>query len=331
MRRHLISLFLIALSANDGVAQGTAAVGLSADDRIRLAEAYRIAATLGDSIWPGWSRIPLATLLVTDDREYLIRHPRPSNDFTRAGYDSLLGSDVFTRPRVFAPNLLATFPAVSGVPTIVIGRPSATSKTSTRWILTLLHEHFHQLQMTQPGYNAGVTALNLTRGDQTGMWMLNYAFPYDSAAVQARFTEFTAELLRAFDNPTDATTALPAIIASRDRLRAALAADDDRYLGFQMWQEGVSRYTELTVARRAAAKYVPTPAFAALTDYTPLRDAVAGLESEIRSSLQGNPLGRLHRVAFYAAGAAYAQTLQAASASWGATYWNTEYQLVAKP
>jgi hypothetical protein len=69
----------------------------------------------------------------------------------------------------------------------------------------------------------------------------------------------------------------------------------------------------------------------ALSDYTPLRDAVTSMESEIRSSLQNNPLGRLHRVAFYAAGAAYAQVLQAASKQWAADYWSSGYQLSAKP
>jgi hypothetical protein len=198
-------------------------------------------------------------------------------------------------------------------------------------MLTLLHEHFHQFQMAQPDYNTGVMALNLARGDRGGSWMLNYAFPYDSAYAQSRFNEFTAELLRTFDSPADAATALPAINASRDRLQAALAADDERYLAFQMWQEGVSRYTELMVARRAAASYVPTPAFAALSDYTPIRDAVASMEAEIRASLQNNPLGRLHRVAFYAAGAAYAQALQAASPKWAAAYWNAGYQLRPTP
>ena len=198
-------------------------------------------------------------------------------------------------------------------------------------MLTLLHEHFHQMQMSQPGYNTGVAALNLARGDRGGMWMLNYAFAYDSAVVQARYSEFAAELLRAFDSPNDAAKALPTLTASRARLRAVLSPDDDRYLGFQMWQEGVSRYTELMVARRAAASFTPTAAFVALSDYTPLRDAVTSMEREIRSGLQNNPLGRLRRVAFYAAGAAYAQVLQATSAQWTSDYWTSGYQLSAKP
>ena len=58
------------------------------------------------------------------------------------------------------------------------------SKTSTPWIIMLLHEHFHQLQDSQPNFYADVSALNLSGADKSGMWMLNYPFPYDRKEVQ---------------------------------------------------------------------------------------------------------------------------------------------------
>lgn len=58
---------------------------------------------------------------------------------------------VGARKRQFRPEFLATFPAVGVVPTIVVGRGENTAaRTSTRWALTLLHEHFRQLQYSQP-------------------------------------------------------------------------------------------------------------------------------------------------------------------------------------
>src|SRR5512138_3671915 len=105
------------------------AATIAPDDRVRLAEAFRLADAIGDSIWPGWTAAPFAVLLVTPDRELLVRHPRPTADFTRVGYDSLLRSDVLARRRTLALDLLATFPAVAGVPTIVIGQPGATRKS----------------------------------------------------------------------------------------------------------------------------------------------------------------------------------------------------------
>ena len=53
---------------------------LSSDDRIRIAEAFRLAAAVGDQIWPAWTSAPFAILLVTPEREFLLRHPRPSPD-----------------------------------------------------------------------------------------------------------------------------------------------------------------------------------------------------------------------------------------------------------
>ena len=167
-------------------------------DRIRLAEAFRIGETLGNKVWKDWDKAPFAVLLVTPENEFLIRHPQPSKDFTLIGYDSLLKSDVYFRKRTQQINFLATFPAVGGVSTIVIGQAENTSKkSSTPWVVTMLHEHFHQWQDSQPNYYKEVDALNLSRGDQTGMWMLNFAFPYKETRVQEHFSALSKLLAAA--------------------------------------------------------------------------------------------------------------------------------------
>jgi hypothetical protein len=300
------------------------AVALAPDDRIRIAEAFRLAAAVGDEIWPAWTSAPFAILLVTPEREFLLRHPRPSPEFTKVGYDSLLATDVFVRARKFAPNLLATFPAVGGVSTIVVGQPAATGKNSTEWVLTLLHEHFHQLQTSRPGYFARVDSLGLSRGDQTGMWMLNYAFPYDSARVRSLFATLTQRLDSALAATTDAerATRWASVRTARADLRAALTPDDDRYLAFQMWQEGVARYTELAVARFAASHYTPSAAFAALPDFVPYATAAATIESNVRAGLRGSSLERGNRVAFYPAGAAHALMLDHIAPDWRSHYFD---------
>ena len=67
---------------------------------------------------------------------------------------------------------------------MVVGSAERTGKSSTGWVLTLMHEHFHQWQYSQPDYYPRLNALDLARGDTTGMWALEYAFPYDSVPVQ---------------------------------------------------------------------------------------------------------------------------------------------------
>ena len=301
---------------------------LPPDDRTRIAEAFRLAGAIGDEIWAGWSTAPFALLLVTPDHEYLIRHPRPSSDFARIGHDSLLGSDVFARPRTFAPGLLATFP-FEGVPTVVIGQASATGKQSAAWVLTALHEHFHQLQMSQPGYYAGVDALGLSRGDQTGMWMLNYPFPYGVETVQSAFSAMTLAVDSALAAPAGGNrqARLSSLTQARNRLRGMLSADDDRYLSFQMWQEGVARYTELHVARWAADRYAPSAGFTELTDASAFRAAADSIADEIRRGLEGNSLSTAGRVAFYPAGAATALLLDDVAPGWRARYFNGGFSL----
>ena len=302
-----------------------ASATLAPDDRVRLAEAFRLGEAIGDSIW---TSAPFAVLLVTPEHELLVRHPRPSPDFTRVGYDSLLRSELFVRARTLSPALLATFPAVGGVSTIVVGQPRATGKTSTEWVLTLLHEHFHQLQSSRPDYYTRVEALGLAHGDKTGMWMLNYAFPYDSSIVQARFGALAAHL----DSALTATAPdvrlshwLAARVA-RVALRVALPPDDERYLAFQMWQEGVARYTELQAARFAARHYTPSAAFRALPDFVPFGTAAERIEAGIHAGLRA-PLARDRRVTFYPVGAATALLLDDANAGWRAEYFSGEMKV----
>ncbi len=171
---------------------------LGETDRIRLREAFRLADQFEEQVWPGWKHAPFAVLLVTPDFEFLVRHPQPSDDFTKLGNDAPLGSDVYFRKRQFPVRIQATFPAVNGLNTIVIGQAELTSdKTSSRWVITVMHEHFHQFVYSLPGYYPGVTALDLARGDNTGMWMLNFPFPYDSPEVQEKFAAMSRAPARA--------------------------------------------------------------------------------------------------------------------------------------
>jgi hypothetical protein len=238
----------------------------------------------------------------------------------------LLASDVYTRPRVFETAMLATFPAVGGISTIVVGPPSLTKKTSTAWVLTLLHEHFHQYQATRPEYYTGVNGLGLARGDNSGMWMLNYPFPYDSAAVQARFSAYTASLLRAL---TDAGSTSTELRAARAALRSALSPEDDRYLSFQLWQEGVSRYTELRIAKLAAARFASSSAFRALPDFIPFAAQAEMHERAMRLELEHLQLGQSKRVLFYPAGAGTALLLDRLNPAWHDKYFAQPFSLDA--
>src|SRR5438270_12001751 len=155
--KFLISIFLI-LCCRSVFAQDRLP-SISATDRIRLAEAFRLADEIGNDVWPKWRKAPFAVLLVTPDYEFLIRHPKPSADFAKLAYDPVLKSDVYYRKRTLSTGFLATFPSISGsmVSTIAVGEAEKTwVKTSTPRVMPLLHGPFHQLQDSQTNLYADV-------------------------------------------------------------------------------------------------------------------------------------------------------------------------------
>jgi hypothetical protein len=216
------------------------------------------------------------------------------------------------------------------MPTIVIGSAERTGKSSTAWVLTALHEHFHQWQYSQPGYYAGVSRLDLARGDTTGQWMLDYPFPYDSAPVQRAMHNLAASLIRALEASPDARAkAFTDAIAARDTLRSSLSDADYRYFEFQLWQEGVARFMEYAAARAAADLGEPSAEFQSLPDYEPYGRAADGATDELSRELERLDLGRDRRVAFYPIGAAMALLLDTTRGDWKQAYVRRPFALAA--
>lgn len=308
-----------------GARPASAQSGVDSLARVRLEAAYALAARVQDSIWPGLSRAPFGTLYVDSAREFAVGVEGLPNGFTRLPGVRIAGRDVSARPRQFPPNLLATFPAFSRTPVIVIGSPEATGKSSTAWILTLLHEHFHQLQMADTAYGAAVLGLGLARGDSTGMWMLNFAFPYDSAPVQVAFASAARELAATIRGPSPAGR--DELWRRYDALLGGLSLDDRTYLTFQLWQEGVSRYVELRAAEVAASTFVPSERFRSLPDYQPFAEVAGRMREAILSELEAPDLRGRRRVAFYAFGAGVALLLDHTGSEWRQAYLSRKFDL----
>jgi hypothetical protein len=310
--------------------QSPPAPDISVTDRVRIREAYRLARELGDRIWPAWHEAPFALLLVTPEYEYLVNHGNPTADFSRLGTDTLVGSSVFYRKRVFGTSMQATFPAVNGVNTIVIGQAENTSdKNSTRWVLTALHEHFHQFVYSRPGYYADVEKLGLAHGDNTGMWMLNYPFPYDSVRVQQKFTSMTHALLDALAQTDQRGLAAKLAVYRRAarEFRQSVPAEAEKYFAFQLWQEGVARYTELMTGELAAKSYSSSPAFSALPDFTGFGAASHVVREKILDDLGTLSLAKARREVVYSVGAAQALLLDRVTPGWKSEYLKHRFRL----
>lgn len=266
-------------------------------------------------------------LLVTDAIEFLIDGLKPDTSFSPATARQPSGDVVFVRSRRLNPGLLATFPWFAGGPTIVIGQAGRTGKTSGEWAITVMHEHFHQFQYGRPGYLEGVRALDLSGGDETGMWMLDFPFPYDSAPVASRADTLKEALLAFVNDPSPVASHTRAVCQAMNTLHGKLTPAEQRYLQFQLWQEGVPRYIELEVADAAAASDVsPAPAFQALPDAAPYSTVAASLHRGLRNELS-TPFSELDRVGFYAMGATLALLLDRVSPDWKRGYPDAGFRL----
>ncbi len=295
-------------------------------DVLRIKEAFRLTEAVQDSVWPGgWGAVPFPLLLVSEEREFLVAFPRTPSGFEEGPYLATLGTRILERPRQLQPNLLATFPAFGPPSVVVVGRPEATDRNSATWVLTIVHERFHQFQTADSAYYSATERLDLSGGDQTGMWMLNYPFPYRSNAVVARFSALSRNLARLLDQSS--ASERRAFWESYIAFLGDLSERDRRYLRFQVWQEGIARYVELRTAEVAARRYKPTPEFEMLPDFRPFADIARQMRAAILDELANPDLPGRQRVSFYAFGAGLALLLDLDVPNWQMRYLTEKFSV----
>jgi len=317
--RRLLAVVLLAAAAH---AQ-QASPQLPIKDAVRVGEFYRLAAQIAGQVWPQWERTPAPLLLVTSQTEFLFHYSNPTDDFKK------VGDDLYARPRQFSTGLLATFPAFGPLSVIVIGAAENTdAKTSTAWVITVMHEHFHQLQDSQAGFYEAVKGLGLAHGDNTGMWMLNYPFPYDKPELVRSFAGLRDLLLATLNEPDESNFQRLAerYIGERKKFFAQLSDDDRKYLSFQLWKEGIARYVQVKSAE-AAARYRPTPEYTALADYESFESYAAKARRETMEELRQADLAKGRRVVVYSFGAAEGFLLDRLDPKWRESYFQHLFTL----
>jgi len=185
------------------------------------------------------------------------------------------------------------------------------------------------LQEAQPEYYTEVENLNLSRGDQTGMWMLNFPFPYSDAAVNQQFAALSKSLAEMISTQKQDELAgkLVDYRTARRKFEKMISPDEYKYFSFQLWKEGVARYTEYRIARLAAQEYQPSKAFLALHDYQPFAEAAEGIFMNILRQLQTLTLKEFKREMVYPYGAAEALLLDQVNPKWQRPYFAEKFNL----
>lgn len=286
----------VAVSLPDGVASTIAEV--------------RSRASAGDSIWPGYGSAPFGFLLVQESGEVLLCDDRVPAGFAKAEPLAGLDCPVATGPSSWRkPFLLAAMPVFGPGEVIVMGTPEATGLKPADWRRTILHEHFHQWQATLPGYQQRIDALALAGDDQNGMWMINYAFPYKRDDVVKAHRAAADALLAALAAPNREVKRKAAKYwRLRGQFERTVSADQWRYFDFQLWKEGVARWSEIAIARRFGGDWAS--------------DAEAAWARTLKE-LTTSDLAKEERVAVYAFGAGEAALLERVRPGWRECYRQT--------
>lgn len=159
--------------------------------------------------------------------------------------------------------------------------------------------------------------------------MLNYPFPYDSAVVATSFSKLCSQLASALNarGSESFRGAVDRYLESRGKFKNLLREDDYRYFSFQLWQEGISRYTEYRVAGLASKGYIPSNEFQQLPDFTPFDAVAENLRKGIVDVLPRLNLAESKRSAFYPFGAAEGLLLDAVNPRWQEEYFQEKFYL----
>lgn len=304
MRIPIASMVGIAAAALAAPAAAQAG-GVFAD----LAAARTFASAAGEDLWPGYGAAPFGLLLVESARETLLCRAGGAEGFVAEGVEPATGCPRFGRPPSGLPgNLLAAMPVFGPPSTIVMGTPEATGRSREAWVHTILHEHFHQWQSALPDYYARVAALDLAGDDDSGMWMLNFPFPYDDAGAGAAFARASLALADALEARGGARfqAAFDRYLAARTALAAQVGARNWRYLEFQLWQEGVARWTEISLGLA-----YPDDA---------VRASAARLAARVAEQLRAPDLAARRREVAYPLGAGEAMLMDACGSGWRRSY-----------
>ena len=113
----------------------------------------------------------------------------------------------------------------------------------------------------------------------------------------------------------------------RKAFNSLLTDKDYKYLSFQLWKEGIARYTEYKIGKLAAEKYQPTKDFKALKDFQPYAKVAKDMWKHIIESLKTLRFDKLGREVVYPFGAAEALLLDKAKIEWKSRYFKDQFYI----
>jgi len=321
----------------EAVAQRESGEGMSRQQLLVLREAFQLVNTVGNELWPGWSRSPLTVVVIEDDWEYLLNAPpdwQPAGGFELIE-QRFIGQPIFRRPRTLPRALRAAFP-IAGLPAAVVGAWRPSEESPNEWAVTLVHEWFHVLQMSREE-EMKVAELGLEEEEYPSL-QLDYPFAYGDREIGhaihllgASLYDFwsrSRSLPRAMQRTFVAETSWAALQNLETVVSMKYGETAFDYFRYQTWKEGVARYTQVHVSLLAAdlegnGRFYPQPGFAALQgsmSYGRLWEEVTHTNYWLMRTPSGDRGG--DPTSFYGIGHGLAELLDAINPTWKERYFD---------
>lgn len=292
---------------------GQASLDALSTERVMIRDARAIIATQGERVWPGFAKAPFEIDVVEATREFLFcRHPQST--FAPGGVDPMSGCSIQTRPRELPVDLAASGDHLPGGAVIVMGTRKALGVNRADYILTLIHEDFHQFQSVHPTFNAAVARIRPARS--SAEWMLDYPFPYTgdyTAAAFRRMNKAASSFLNA-KSQHEREAEIAAYVRARHEAQATMPAADWSYYEFQIGKEGVARWTEIAVGQAVRKADVAAAA----------RERRQGLQTSL-TAMDRQGLAVWKRSVFYVLGPIEIDMLTSLGQDWRTDYFSKPF------
>lgn len=277
--------------------EAAGAAQLSELDKVRLAEIFHLRQTLGDAVWPGWGQADIPAILYNESHAFLVDLPDPQPGWIKLPQQHRGGPWQPVPDDTFVGQIYYRQQLPDGVTpeafTVLVGDHWVSSMATKEWLVmalanqfreelppgidvvfpyrlvtnlfisssdfyvaSVLHESFHAYQ--------GIVAPEKLAAAERAVDLHESQYPWDDGAFQEAWQTELDLLAQALRAETDAETVRLArqFLVQRQQRWAGMAPGLTAYEQQREWLEGLARYVELEIWRRAAATadYRPLPA-----------------------------------------------------------------------
>ncbi len=290
----ILLLIAVAAISNLGLPQQSRVVDrLSPIEKDRLSEVFNLRSSIGDNTWPGWSTADIPIIVYNEKYAFLVGYPDPPAGWVkipsmekRGGPwevvpdDSFEGNPYYRTPIVdpsktpqgftvlvgnrwvatfqtreysqvtFYRDFLAELPApLSRIVPVRLVWALLMGKTEA-YIAALEHESFHAFEGMQ-------AAERLNASEE--MYTVLEKYPFES--MESAWKEEMDVLVRAAEAATDAQARDLArqFLQLRSDRRKSLTTDQVELERMREWEEGLAKFAELDITRRASADLAYKP------------------------------------------------------------------------